>query len=208
VRYEQNVCCASVREPFGHHLMAHKHDRNAKKRACHQLHTGAGDETAHPNDDHQTTLTRHHAHCHRDLLQTPPPSPAPSSFAAPANATCCLHTGAGDETKDGSTPAPPPATGSRCWRPAARPARCTRAMPTSARAAPPPRARARPHARARACKTSKLTRRPARAPSTLVQAHDLRHTRLHARTRTSKFTPHMRGQHHYTLIKTDLHTRT
>ena len=64
----------------------------------------------------------------------------------------------------------------------------------------------RPHAGARACKTSKLTRRPARAPSTLVQAHDLRHTRLHARTR--KFTPHMRGQHHYTLIKTDLHTRT
>ena len=55
-----------------------------------------------------------------------PPSPAPSSFAAPANATCCLHTGAGDETGDGSTPVPPPATGSRCWRPAARPARCTR----------------------------------------------------------------------------------
>ena len=105
------------------------------------LHTGAGDETAHPNDDHQATLTRHHAHCHRDLLQTPPPSnaiyckrranlapppPHPPSFAAPANATCCPHTGAGDETKDGSTPAPPPATGSRCWRPAARPARCTR----------------------------------------------------------------------------------
>ena len=38
------------------------------------------------------------------------------------------------------------------------------------------------------------------------QAHDLRHARLHARTR--KFTPHTRGQHHYTLIKTDLHTRT
>ena len=85
-----------------------------------------------------------------------------------------------------STPAPPPATGcgarscdgarasacapdvSRRWRPTTRPAHCTRAMPTSTRAALPLRARARPHARARArgCQTS--TRRPARAHRRLV----------------------------------------
>ena len=279
MRYEQNVCCASVREPFGHHLMAHKQDRNAKKRACHQLQTtqagckngvpappaGAGDETAHPNDDHQATLTRHHTHCHRDLLQTPPPSNAiyckRRANLAPLPRTLLLrragerdllpphrrgrrdggrqHTRAtaGDGLKvlaacsptcslyaampTSARAAPPPRARARPLLPPHRRGRrdegrqhtratagdgfkmlaacsptCSlyAAMPTSVRAAPPPRARARPHAGARACKTSKLTRRLARAPSTLVQAHDLRHTRLHARTR--KFTPHMRGQHH------------
>ena len=76
---------------------------------------------------------------------------------------------------------------------------------------PPPVSRAlraEHHERALLWSRCVCTRRPARAPSTLVQAHDLRHTRLHACTR--KFTPHisLRGQHHYTLIKTDLHTRT
>ena len=83
-----------------------------------------------------------------------------------------------------STPAPPPATagGTRLCADVdagglARPARCTRAMPTSARAALPPRARTRPHARARACKTN--TRRPARAPSTpCYDTHDCTRARV------------------------------
>ena len=178
------------------------------KKWCPAPPAGAGDETAHPNDDHQATLTRHHTHCHRDLLQTPPPSNAiyckRRANLAPLPRTLLLRR-AGERDllpphrrgrRDEGRQHTRATAGDGFKMLAACSPTCSlyAAMPTSVRAAPPPRARARPHAGARACKTSKLTGRLARAPSTLVQAHDLRHTRLHARTR--KFTPHMRGQHH------------
>ena len=106
------------------------------------LHTGAGDETAHPNDDHQMTLTRHHAHCHRAgaPARAPPPSqPAPSSRPPPTllrladNAIYCRHplpstrsTARGEPTLPPLPRTPPPSPRRRTRPAAPTPARATR----------------------------------------------------------------------------------